>query len=236
MAHGRDRDSVSQGDVFEGKGVEKMWHSDRLWWLVAGRNRSVAQRDVWSLSAVFGRLARCIESEFREPSVQVGGPGHFEFEFFVGDRVSEGKGGRVECLAGRPAVVLDERAVGFFRVDRIAAEQVAGFGQVDTDLVGSSCFELAFDQAVGTDGFEGPNVGDGLLFGGVRGLDFGGFGASVAIAAVADESGVEGLLLGMAVDDRVVFANDFVVFEGFDEALSDAWRASKEHQAAGIAV
>jgi hypothetical protein len=131
---------------------------------------------------------------------------------------------------------LDERPVGFFRVDRIAAEQVAGFGQVDTDLVGSSCFELAFDQAVGTDGFEGPNVGDGLLFGGVRGLDFGGFGASVTIAAVADESGVEGLLLGMAVDDRVVFANDFVVFEGFDKALSDAWCASKEHQAARIAV
>jgi hypothetical protein len=108
---------------------------------------------------------------------------------------------------------LGYRAIGIFRVDRIAAEQVAGFGQVDTDLVGSSCFELAFDQAVGTDGFEGPNVGDGLLFGGVRGLDFGGFCASVAIATVADEGGIEGLLLGMSVDDGVVFANDFVVFE-----------------------
>lgn len=79
-------------------------------------------------------------------------------------------------------------------------------------------------------------MGDGLLFGGVRGLDFGGFGASVTITAVADESGIEGLLLGMAVDDCVVFANDFVVFEGFDEALSDAWSARKEHQAARIAV
>jgi hypothetical protein len=197
-------------------------------WVVVGIERA--------LIAIFGRSSRCIESEFGEPSVQIGGPGHFEFEFFVGDRVCEGKGSRVEGLAGCSANVLGYRAIGFFRVDRIATEQVAGFGQVDTDLVGSSCFELAFDQAVGTDGFEGPNVGDGLLFGGVRGLDFGGFGTSVAIATVADEGGVEGLLLGMAVDDGVVFADDFVVFEGFDEALSDAWCASKEHQAARIAV
>ena len=66
--------------------------------------------------------------EFGQPAVQVGGPSHLEFEFFAGDWVIEGQGGRVEGLTRCTARILDERSIGTLAVDRIATEQVSGFG------------------------------------------------------------------------------------------------------------
>jgi len=106
---------------------------------------------------------------------------------------------------------------------------------MDPDLVCSSGFQLAFDECVIADLFDGANVSNGTLFGGIV-TAIGRFAAPVAIAPVANQDGVEGLFRRMAVNDRVVFANNTMVFEGFTERLGDALRPGKNHQAACVAV
>lgn len=148
--------------------------------------------------------------------MEVGGPRHFEFEFFARDGMIEGQGGRVEGLSRSTACVLDRRSIGQFAIDCIAAQDVAGFGQVDTDLVGTAGFQLAFDQAVGSDFFDRSDVRDRALLGGIGGIDSCGLGTAVSIATVADQHGVEGLLLGMPVHDGMVLADHPVMLEGID--------------------
>ena len=93
----------------------------------------------------------------------------------------------MECLAWCFAGIWDEATVGSFAVDRVSAQQVAGFGEVDSDLVCPTGFELAFDKAIGADFFDRFEMGDGALFGWVGFGGGGRFGASVAVATVSNE-------------------------------------------------
>jgi hypothetical protein len=106
---------------------------------------------------------------------------------------------------------------------------------MDSDLVSSSGFQLAFDEGVLADLFDGANVSDGPLFGRII-TPIGRFAPPVAVAPIANQDGVEGLFCRMAVDDCVVFANNTMVFEGFTERLGNALRSGKNHQAARVAV
>jgi len=101
--------------------------------------------------------------------------------------------------------------------------------------VSSSGFQLAFDEGVLADLFDGANVSDGPLFGRII-TPIGRFAPPVAVAPIANQDGVEGLFCRMAVDDCVVFANNTMVFEGFTERLGNALRSGKNHQAARVAV
>lgn len=106
---------------------------------------------------------------------------------------------------------------------------------MDSDLVSSSGFQLAFDKGVLADLFDGANVSDGPLFGRII-TPIGRFAPPVAVAPISNQDGVEGLFCRMAVNDRVVFANNTMVFEGFTERLGDALRSGKNHQAARVSV
>jgi len=106
---------------------------------------------------------------------------------------------------------------------------------MDSDLVSSSGFQLAFDEGVLADLFDGANVSDGPLFGRII-TPIGRFAPPVAVAPIPNQDGVEGLFCRMAVDDCVVFANNTMVFEGFTERLGNALRSGKNHQAARVAV
>ena len=97
--------------------------------------------------------------------------------------------------------------------------------------MGSTGFQLAFDKTIRSYGFDRPDVGDRMLLGRIGRFDSGRFRSTMSIAPIADQDRVKGLLLGMAVDDGMVLAHNAVMLEGFDERLSDARCAGKEHQA-----
>lgn len=92
----------------------------------------------------------------------------------------------MEGLSRRSAGVWNHRAVSKFAVDGIAAEDVASFGQVDSNLMGTSGFQLALDKAVGSDFLDWANVSDRMLLGRVGGFNILGLGTSMAISSVAD--------------------------------------------------
>lgn len=102
--------------------------------------------------------------------------------------------------------------------------------------MGSTGFQLAFDEAIRTNRFDRTDVGDRMLLGRIGRFDSGGFRSTMSIAPIADQDGIKGLLLGVAVDDGMVLAHNAVMLEGFDERLSDARCAGKEHQARGVTI
>ena len=106
---------------------------------------------------------------------------------------------------------------------------------MDSDLVSSSGFQLAFDEGVFADLFDGANVSDGPLFGRII-TPISRFAPPVAVAPIPNQDGVKGLFGRMTVNHRMVFANNSMVFEGFTERLGDALRSGKNHQAARVAV
>lgn len=87
----------------------------------------------------------------------------------------EGEGRRVKCLTRSSARVFVDRSIGTLAIDRIATEQVSIFRKMDPDLVGPAGFQLAFDQAIGADFFDRPDMSDRMLFGWVGCLDTRGF-------------------------------------------------------------
>ncbi len=58
----------------------------------------------------------------------------------------------------------------------------------------------------------------------------------MTVPSVTDQDGLEGLLLGMSVDNCMVLANYLMMLEGLDERLSDTRGSGKEHQTRSIAI
>lgn len=142
----------------------------------------------------------------------------------------------MESLPRCTASVFVDRPIGSFAIDRITAEQVACFGKMDSDLVSPAGFELAFDQRVGADFFDRSYMGDRMLLGRIGCLDARWFRAAMTIPSVTDERALDGLLLGVTVNDCMVLTDHTMVLEGLDEGLRDTGGSGKEHQTRSVAI
>lgn len=141
----------------------------------------------------------------------------------------------MEGLAGSSAFVLNRLCAGAWtKIDLFAAEHVAGLGEMNADLVGSSGLQAAFQDGVaGSYKLDGADVGDGQpgVGSGFR------HRAAQAIAAVAGKVGAEGPgLLNDAMHDGHVGPIHLVGRELPDQLIAAADREGKEHQSGGIAV
>lgn len=75
----------------------------------------------------------------------------------------EAKRRGMQCEAGRFAPVRQRLAVNRAIIDALSAQRGTSFSEVNADLVGSACFEPAFDQGVFAEPFNHMNVGDRQL-------------------------------------------------------------------------
>jgi hypothetical protein len=120
-------------------------------------------------------------------------------------------------------------------VDFLASQRVAGFGEVDSDLVGAAGLELALDEGEGAEALDGADAGEGPLC--AFGVGAFGGGAAESVAAVADEPGLDGAwFLEVAPDDGTVLSFDRVACEVSFEGLLGCGGEGEEHEAGGVAV
>src|SRR5262249_3694521 len=84
-------------------------------------------------------------------------------------------------------------------VDALADDRVAGFGEVDADLVRAPGLELASDERCSREGAKGLDVGDGKLA-----LLAEARGAAQSVAPILDEVAAKRLLFDASVREREV--------------------------------
>ena len=96
-------------------------------------------------------------------------------------------------------------------------------------------FQLAFDECVIANLFDGPNVGDGSLFGRII-TSIGRFATAVTISSIPNQNRVKGLFPRMSMHYRMVSANNSMVLKGFAERLGNTLRSCKNHQTTRVAV
>jgi hypothetical protein len=149
--------------------------------------------------------------------------------------VHESKLGRMKYLSRRSAGIVFGRLTESMGIELLAAQAMADFGQVNANLVRATSFQSAFDNGVIAEVLHRPHVCDSLL--GALGSLALWRAAAEAIAAVANEPGVDGLrLIDPAMYDGHVRSLDLVSGEHADELLLGLGRARENHQAAGIPV
>src|SRR5262245_13916277 len=111
---------------------------------------------------------------------------------------------------------------------------MADLGEVYADLVRAARFKTTFDDCVICQVLDRTDVGDCPLG------TLGGFAergaAAEAVAAVANEPGVDGLCLDAAGDDGNICPLDVVLGEHANESLLGLGSTGKNHEATGVAV
>ncbi len=125
--------------------------------------RSVVSVEIQWGTIMSIRSLRRRQVQLPQEWLNVGRPFCFKKHQFSRGRMFETQVGRVQSHSSNPAAVDDRRLSKRAAILDVAADRVAKFRELDTDLVGSSGFKPAFHFAVIPHFLKGFKVGDGLL-------------------------------------------------------------------------
>jgi len=140
----------------------------------------------------------------------------------------------VQRLAWSTAEILDRLAVQRPVVDRFPADAVPGLRQVDANLMGSTCLQLAFDHRVLTaaECLYRFDMRDGLL---CRRI-FWRSATSDSIAPIAHQHALDRLGNNLTMDHGAVATIDSVVPKEFFQGALGLLGSCEQHQPTGVAI
>jgi hypothetical protein len=119
-------------------------------------------------------------------------------------------------------------------VDWFSTDAVPGFREVDADLMGATCLQLAFDHRVLTtaESFHRLDMRDGML---CRRI-FGRSAASDSIAPIAHQNASDRLGCNLAMDHSAIATIDAVVPKELLQGVLGRLGAREQHQPAGVPI